>query len=113
MTGHNQLQPDFFHPANLAKHTFRGAALAFGLVSLWIVSILIAGATSIGASFLVPLGMATIGGSCGGVFYSFMDYLRYQAGWKKTMANVVSVMVYVVGVYLSLVLGLSMVGEWD
>lgn len=59
---------------------------------------------------LRPLIIVPLAGAMGGVFYYFMDELRFQGGWKKPLANVLSLIVFVIGLWLGTVLGLD--GTW-
>ncbi|RZM30447.1 MAG: potassium transporter KefB [Pedobacter sp.] len=46
-------------------------------------------------------------GAMGGLFYYLMDHLRKQAGWKKIVANILSVFVFIIGLWMGTVLGLA------
>src|ERR1044071_8706722 len=54
-----------------------------------------------------PLIVTPLAGAGAGVFYHLMDYFRVQGGWKKILANVVAVIVYVVVLWLGVILGLD------
>lgn len=55
---------------------------------------------------LRPLLVVPFAGAIGGLFYHLMDYFRYQGGWKMILANVLSLIVYIIGLWLGSVLGL-------
>lgn len=110
MTWQNELQ-QILQPKILIKRALQGAGIAFILISVFIL-----GAVSADGhlSFWViwPILAVTAGGACGGVFYCAMDLLRNQGGWKKAVANVLSVLVYIVALYMSLILALNEMGLW-
>jgi hypothetical protein len=54
-----------------------------------------------------PLLIVPLAGAAGGIFYHFMDIMRSQKGWKKIVTNVVSLIVYIIGLWLGTVLGLA------
>jgi hypothetical protein len=54
-----------------------------------------------------PLIVVPAAGATGGVFYYFMDHLRYQGGWKKILANILSLIIFIIGLWLGIVLGLA------
>jgi hypothetical protein len=95
----------------LIKRALQGAGIAFVLICIFLLAVI--GNVVIEAWLLVPIGAVTVGGALGGVFYFVMDILRSQGGWKKIWANVISIFVYLVLVYMSLILALSAIGLWD
>jgi len=94
---------------SLGKRGLQGAALAFLLVMILILT----GPGLDGEWILVPISLVTIGGACGGVFFYLANHLRQQRGWSKIWVNLVCFFVYGVGLYLSLIYALSLVGLWD
>lgn len=54
-----------------------------------------------------PLVVTPLAGATGGAFYAFMDYLSSTKGMNRTVAVVLSVIVFVVGLWLGTVLGLA------
>jgi hypothetical protein len=60
-------------------------------------------------SFLMirPLVIVPIAGAMGGVAYYVLDNLRRYGGWRKNAANILSVIVYTIGLWLGTVLGLA------
>ncbi|HTF27465.1 MAG TPA: hypothetical protein VK625_01405, partial [Flavitalea sp.] len=57
-----------------------------------------------------PLIVVPLAGALGAVFYYFMDNLRYQGGGRKISAEILSLIVYVIVLWLGVVLGLD--GTW-
>jgi hypothetical protein len=56
---------------------------------------------------LKPLIIVPIAGAMGGVFYYYMDFLRYQGGWKKALAILLSLVGYIIVLWIGTVLGLN------
>lgn len=56
---------------------------------------------------LKPLLVVPSAGAAGGLFFYFMDQLRHQGGWLKALANILSLLVYIIGLWLGSVLGLD------
>lgn len=113
MTWQTELQHIVFSKL-FKKRILQGAAIACVLVCIFL-SILFAlsGGGSIKPWILVPIVYVSVGGAFGGAFYSLMDVVRNQGAWQKVLANVVSVLAYMVGLYMFLILGLSVIGLWD
>src|SRR5688572_5255781 len=95
----------------LIKRALQGAGIAFLLMCIFLV-VARKGKMDLEPWEFLAVASVTIGGACGGIFYNVMDIFRIQGGWKRKMANVISVLVYIVGLYLSLVLSLNATGQW-
>jgi hypothetical protein len=93
------------HAAPVGKRMLWGALIALVLISLFI-----SGAETDPSWSpywrIRPLIVVPFAGAMGGVFYYFMDHLRYQGGWKMIAANVISLLVYIVALWMGTVLGL-------
>lgn len=112
MTLQNELQ-QILRSKALFKRALQGAAIAFILINVLLF---------IGRKYTMEhvqsweylaIGAVTLGGAFGGLFYSLMDILRVQGGRKKLIANIISVVAFLVICYLSLVLSLNATGQWD
>jgi hypothetical protein len=53
-----------------------------------------------------PLLVTPLAGAVGGAFYAFMDY-QSSRGFNRTAAILLSIVVYVIGLWLGIVLGLA------
>jgi membrane associated rhomboid family serine protease len=95
----------------LITRALQGAGLGLLLITIFILGALAANVNA-GTWMFLPMTVVTIAGAFGGVFYCVMGLLRKEGGWKKHIANVVSVLVYFIILYFSLILGLSVVGLW-
>lgn len=54
-----------------------------------------------------PLIITPLAGGMGGLFYSFMDAVRHEGGFKKIGANILSLLVFIIGLWMGIVLGLD------
>lgn len=107
-----QSEQQSLHKVSLAKRALQGAGIALVLISIFLLK---AGEPDPNPGwpklwFIRPLIIVPFAGAMGGVFYYFMDYLRYQGGWRKLLANVLSLVVYIIGLWMGTILGLD--GTW-
>lgn len=96
--------------ALLIKRMLLGAGIALVLISVFLLQ---AGAPDPdwGKLWMIrPLIIVPLAGAAGGAFYYFMNPLRYQGGWKRIVANILSLIVYIIGLWLGTILGLD--GTW-
>lgn len=56
---------------------------------------------------LKPLIIVPLAGAIGGALYYFMETLRYQGSWGKIVVTIVSVIGYIIILWLGTVLGLN------
>ncbi len=54
-----------------------------------------------------PLIIVPLAGAMGGLFFYLMQPFRYKGGWQKIVATIVSLIVYIIGLWLGSVLGLN------
>jgi hypothetical protein len=107
MTQKNNPEAPSIHSASLGKRMFIGAAIALSLITCFLLS---AGTPdpAWGKFWMIrPLIIVPLAGACGGMFYHLMDTFRYQGGWKKIAANVLSIVVFIIGLWVGTVLGLN------
>lgn len=95
------------HSAPVTKRMLQGAGIALVLIAIFLL-----GAGEPDPRWpkfwmLRPLIVVPIAGAMGGVFYYFMDHLRYEGGWKKILANFVSLIGYLVALWMGTILGLD------
>jgi len=111
MTWQNEIQQLLFSKT-LFKRALQGAGIAFVLISIFILGTLAADAKS-GSWVLIPMSAVTVGGAFGGAFYFIMELFRHKGGWKKVVVNIISVLVYFLTLYFSLILALNAMGLWN
>jgi len=93
--------------AVLARRAQLGATIAFVLMSLFLLNVRYPDPSWPQFWYLRPLIMISLGGAAGGVFYHLMANWSYEGGWKKAVAIVVSLIVYLFGLWISSVLGMA------
>lgn len=57
-----------------------------------------------------PLIVVPLAGAGGGALFYFLDFLKYQGGWKTALAYLIGIIGYVIALWLGTVLGLN--GVW-
>ncbi len=108
MTQNNNFMMPLLNLATIAKRAFVGAAIAYVLITIFLLIPGVATNPNWPKFWMIrPLLIVPLAGAMGGVFYHLMDILRKQEGWKKIVANVVSLLVYIIGLWLGTVLGLD------
>lgn len=107
MTRRNELPNQQIHAASVGKRMLQGAGIALTLIIFFLL-----GAGEPNPDWpklwmIKPLIMVPLAGALGGVFYYNMDHLRYLGGWRKALAYALSLIVYIVVLWLGTVLGLN------
>lgn len=54
-----------------------------------------------------PLIITPLAGAVGGLFYHYMEHLRSQQGWIKVIGTILSLIGYIIVLWLGTVLGLD------
>jgi hypothetical protein len=106
--------PQNLRPDSIGKRALQGAGVAFTLVAAFLTFLLVVGEDmAMGLWILPPVLIPALGGALGGaVFYLMHQYLPLE-GWKKPAANLLFGLVFIAGLWMSMVLGLAIVGLWD
>jgi hypothetical protein len=107
MTQRNELQNQPIHPVSLGKRMLQGAGIGLILIIFFLL-----GAGEPDPEWpklwmIKPLLMVPAAGALGGIFYYNMDHLRCQGGWREALAYVLSLIVYLIVLWLGTVLGLN------
>ena len=107
MTPKNNVTTQRDQSVSFAKPVLIGAAIGLILISLFLLG---AGEPNPawGKFWMIkPLVMVPLAGAVGGVFYYFMDHLRYTGKLNRTVAVLLSIAVYIIGLWMGTVLGLD------
>ena len=102
------------HGATLLHRALQGAGLSVAMTLLRVLSGIVnrQGIPLLG--WLALLGAVTIGGGVGGGAYYMSDAWRVRGGWRKTAANVGTLLIYGAGCLGALlVAGLVVPGLWQ
>ncbi|MXV50089.1 potassium transporter KefB [Pedobacter sp. HMF7647] len=107
MTHQNELTTQPVHPISLGKLMLIAAGIALILISVFLFPVRDPNPAWGKLWMVKPLIIVPLAGSLGGLFYYNMDFLRHQGGWKKVLANLASLIVFVIVLWLGTVLGLN------
>ncbi|QCR22751.1 potassium transporter KefB [Pontibacter sp. SGAir0037] len=107
MTQKDEFQNQPVHPASVAKRMLQGAAIGLILILFFLL-----GAGDPAPDWpdfwmVKPLLIVPLAGALGGVFYYNMDHLRCQGGWREVLAYILSLLVFIIVLWLGTVLGLN------
>lgn len=105
MTNNNLTHPAY--PLGPVKPVLIGGAFA-----LIVIGVFLAGVhhphADWGKFWMVrPLIITPLAGATGGACYYFINQYFYQNNWSKIAAVVLSLLVYIIGLWLGIVLGLA------
>lgn len=95
------------HPAPLYKRMLQGAAIALVLIILFLASADEADPAWPKFWMIRPLIIVPIAGAMGGAFHFFLDDLRSQGGWRKTLAILLSIVGFLIALWMGTILGLD------
>ena len=104
---HTQNSPTQENQPSLALPMMLGAGIALAIISLFVF-----GADNAkpewGPLWMIrPLIVTPLAGATGGAFYYFMDRMRSKGQINGVVAIILSLVVYVIGLWLGIVLGLD------
>lgn len=103
----NNLTPPSIHPVSLTKRMLIGAAIGLVLISMFLLSVG-KGNPAWGELWRIkPLIMVPLAGAGAGLVNYFLDELRAQGGWIKAITMILTVIVYIIALWLGSVLGLN------
>ncbi|MBD2700196.1 potassium transporter KefB [Spirosoma sp. BT702] len=93
--------------ASLSKKALFGAAIGLVLICFFLSNVNHPNPDWPKFWMVRPLIIVPLAGACGGAFYYFTNYLPFQKGWKKIAINVLSLFVFLIGLWMGIVLGLD------
>ena len=106
MATKNNLPTQPFHPASFVKPVLVGAGIAL-IVILFFVTGADEPDPAWGKYWMIrPLLITPLAGAIGGAFYAFMHY-QSSRGFNRTLAILLSIVVYFIGLWMGIVLGLD------
>ena len=105
-TVHNQTASPI-HPGSLTKRMIQGAFIGLIIISAFLISAG-QGKAEWGNWWMVkPLLMQPFAGAVGGAVYYYFDELRSKGGWSRIMADLFSLIIFIIGMWMGSVLGLN------
>jgi hypothetical protein len=94
------------HPLSVSKLMAIGGGIAFILIIIFLLPVPKAKPEWPALWMIKPLIVVPVAGAMAGIFYYFMDHLRFQGGWKKFLANIFSLIAYIIALWMGTILGL-------
>jgi membrane associated rhomboid family serine protease len=95
------------HPASLTRRMLQGAGIALIVIIIFLLGAGKANPAWSKLWMLRPLIIVPLAGAAGAAFYYLMDYLRYQGGWRKILANIIGIIAFLLALWIGAVLGLD------
>lgn len=96
-----------FQSRSLFRNILFGALPAFTLIVIFLSSANNPDPAWHPLWILRPLLLVPFAGAMGGLFFTFMEPWRNKSGWTKAFAYLACLLVYVIGVFMGIVLGLD------
>ena len=118
MTTPNELQHGVPN-TSIGKRALQGAGIALVPVTIFLSIIFPIGGVLVGKTFwrvaweFLPLVNVAVGGALGGIVYSLMVQVRLPRGWKKVLATIFRIMIYLVLLWFTMIVGFSVTSQWD
>jgi hypothetical protein len=107
MTQTNKLTTQPSQPASLAKWMLLGAGVALTVITLFLYGVRDPNPAWGKLWMIRPLIIVPLAGAMGGTLYYFMNYVLDLSGWKKILAFLLSLIGYLIGLWLGIILGLD------
>ena len=95
------------NPQPLFLRALLGASIGLVLISVFLITAGEGDPEWHKLWMLRPLIIVPLAGAAGGVFHFFMNYFGSQLGWNKIIIAFVSLIVFIVGLWMGIVLGLD------
>lgn len=106
MTQQNESQNQPVQSVSLVKPILVGAGIALLVISFFVFGV-DEPHPEWGKFWMIrPLIITPLAGAMGGAFYAFMDH-QSSRGFNKALAILLSIIVYLIGLWLGIVLGLD------
>ncbi len=106
MTLENQIPNQHKEQMALVKPILIGAGIALLVISFFVFGVDDPNPEWGSYWMIRPLIITPLAGAVGGAFYAFMDY-QSARGFNKTLAVILGIVVYIIGLWLGIVLGLD------
>ncbi len=107
MSRGNHLTMQSINAVSLTKNVLVGAGIALAAIIFFLLQVKHPN-LEWGQFWMVrPMIIVPLAGATGGACFYFLNNAFSEKGWRKTLAFIVSVIVYVVGFWMGFVLGLA------
>lgn len=95
------------HRGSLNKRMVQGAMIGLILISAFLISAG-NGRPEWGNWWMIrPLIVVPFAGAVGGAIYYYMDQVRSKGGWNRIVADLISIIIFLIGMWMGSILGLS------
>lgn len=95
------------HRGSLNKIMVQGAMIGLILISAFLISAG-KGRPEWGNWWMIrPLIIVPFAGAVGGAIYYYMDQVRSKGGWNRIVADLISIIIFLIGIWMGSILGLS------
>lgn len=95
------------HPVSLIIRMLEGAGIAFIVISIFVFGVDNPNPEWGKYWIIKPLILTPLAGSVGGIFYYYMDHLRKEGGWIKIVAILLSLLGFLIILWMGVILGLN------
>lgn len=107
MTQENNLTTQPIRPGSLGKRILLGAVVGLAVILFFVLPVVNHPDPAWAKLWWIrPLIVVPLAGATGGAFYYFMHRWSYQGGWRRVLAIIVSLLVFIIGIWMGIVLGL-------
>lgn len=107
MTTKENLTLPFIHRGSRSKRMVQGAIIGLILISAFLISAG-QGKPEWGNWWMIrPLIIVPFAGAVGGAIYYYMDEIRSKGGWHRIVADLISFVIFMIGMWMGSVLGLN------
>ncbi|WP_181305585.1 potassium transporter KefB [Rufibacter sp. XAAS-G3-1] len=106
MKTQNNFTAQTSHPVSFIKPMLVGGGIALLLILFFVTGVDNPNPEWGKYWMIRPLIITPLAGATGGAFYAFMDY-QSSRGFNRTLAILLSIVVYFIGLWLGTVLGLA------
>ncbi|GAB3935982.1 potassium transporter KefB [Larkinella terrae] len=106
MQNANELQSPL-RPSSLTRRAIIGAGIGLLLIGIFLLGVKNPNPNWPKLWMLRPLVIVPLAGATGGAVYYFLDYLRYQNGWNANLVKTASLLIFLIGLWMGIVLGLD------
>jgi len=108
MTQNQNLSAGPVQPVQLGKRMFWGVIPAFLIVMAFLWSVSGKDDPAWGNYWMIrPIVIMCFAGAVGGAVYAFLDGLRMQLHWNRTLIIILCFIIYLFGLWMGMVLGFN------
>ena len=107
MTTQQNLKTETIHNGSLQKRMIQGALVGLVIIGAFLLNSG-AGRPEWGNWWMIkPIIMVPFAGAVGGAVYYYFDEIRTKGGWNRIVADVLSLIIFIIGIWMGSVLGLN------